>query len=1088
MNRDCDCCTGMQPETPQTTANRPGLSALTYRVGTHASFRQTMLAGLSSQERLALARLKTRLPDDFAIALLDAWATVADVLTFYQERIANEGYLRTATERRSILELARLVGYELRPGVAASVYLAFTLDPDCNDETVSIPAGTQAQSVPQANELPQTFETAQEEPARTDWNQLQPRLTRPQYITPFNVEQRSTLWIAGIDANLKANDRLLFMFDNRALAAVRALQTVDVQASDRRTALTLLPVEPPEATRRVIGRSVASPIQAISSQQLRRLTAPPTLPPRNQLRLTRSTAQAFNPASDFAPKVLTRLLPTLKKSFYPAWRNTPVTAPAMLENVYKFGVKASPFGHNAPLRIVYDDNGRPIGTEEWPLNTVGYTVEWLTDADTLISNVLVQNQGRQSIGRLSRDEDEVVLDNVRVTLESTTSGGEFPQLQSLTYRFFDATTAALLKTIRLSSLSYEPASQFEVDSEGPRDFYNSPADYTIGTRTVVGEFNSTLFRVRDTDAGSLVAASQRRVLPLDGPYDQVLPQSWVLLERPGLEAEEFRVIAVQSVSLARYGITGKVTQLLLDGDWLTDGDRLLSDIRDVTIYAQSEPLTLTEAVIDPVAEPVAGADIELAALYDGLAAGRWLIICGERTDIPNTAGVEACELVMLAAVRQDVAPIPAAELVLVDEGEETTLPGDTPHSFLQLATPLAYTYKRDTVTIYGNVAKATHGETHTEVLGSGDGSQSFQTFMLRQPPLTQVSAPTAAGIQSTLQVRVNQVQWHEVRSLGAVGPGDLTFTTRTDDAGNTTVTFGDGQRGARLPSGIENVQATYRSGIGRGGNVQAEQISLLGSRPLGVKAVINPLAASGGADAESRDQARLNVPLAVMALDRLVSLQDYEDFARTFAGVGKASAVQLTDGRRQVIHLTIAGEDDIPITPTSDLYRNLQQALRQLGSPNRWVQLATRDLMVLIIAAKVRLQPDYAWEFVGPAMRARLLDTFSFQQRALGQDVQSSEVIAAMHAIPGVAAVDLDVLASLAESDVINPAEAANDDRDTWLDKLAAIATPAPGQPPSPRLRVELGRVSPYGRQLLPAQLALLSPTLPDTLKLEVLS
>ena len=56
--------------------------------------------------------------DDFSIALLDAWATVADVLTFYQERIANEAYLRTATERLSVLELARLIGYQLRPGVA----------------------------------------------------------------------------------------------------------------------------------------------------------------------------------------------------------------------------------------------------------------------------------------------------------------------------------------------------------------------------------------------------------------------------------------------------------------------------------------------------------------------------------------------------------------------------------------------------------------------------------------------------------------------------------------------------------------------------------------------------------------------------------------------------------------------------------------------------------------------------------------------------------------------------------------------------------------------------------------------------------
>lgn len=64
-----------------------------------------------------LRKLTSREADDATIALLDAWATVADVLTFYQERIANEGYLRTATERRSVLELARLVGYQPRPGV-----------------------------------------------------------------------------------------------------------------------------------------------------------------------------------------------------------------------------------------------------------------------------------------------------------------------------------------------------------------------------------------------------------------------------------------------------------------------------------------------------------------------------------------------------------------------------------------------------------------------------------------------------------------------------------------------------------------------------------------------------------------------------------------------------------------------------------------------------------------------------------------------------------------------------------------------------------------------------------------------------------
>src|SRR5262249_11622782 len=115
--RPCRCCEGIEPITPVPIENRPGLPALAYRVGTHASFLSTMLARLSELRlelpgvapdgqpvAISIAPLRaltTRSPSDASIALLDAWATVADVLTFYQERIANEGFLRTATERYS---------------------------------------------------------------------------------------------------------------------------------------------------------------------------------------------------------------------------------------------------------------------------------------------------------------------------------------------------------------------------------------------------------------------------------------------------------------------------------------------------------------------------------------------------------------------------------------------------------------------------------------------------------------------------------------------------------------------------------------------------------------------------------------------------------------------------------------------------------------------------------------------------------------------------------------------------------------------------------------------------------------------------
>ena len=231
MNETCRCCEGIHKVTPLTTSNRPGLNALSYRIGTHASFLETMKACLSNLELTAedfdsaagsangrlrpLLNLTTRAESDPAIALLDAWALVADVLAFYQERIANEGFLRTAVERRSILELARLIGYRLRPGVAASVHLAYTLE---KNTAVVIPEGARSQSVPGPGELPQSFETADKLAARAEWNTLQARLTQPQLT--FGAE---SLYFKGIATKLKPNDPLLIRCGTSTRTLLRVL-------------------------------------------------------------------------------------------------------------------------------------------------------------------------------------------------------------------------------------------------------------------------------------------------------------------------------------------------------------------------------------------------------------------------------------------------------------------------------------------------------------------------------------------------------------------------------------------------------------------------------------------------------------------------------------------------------------------------------------------------------------------------------------------------------------------------------------------------------------------------------------------------
>ncbi len=485
---------------------------------------------------------------------------------------------------------------------------------------------------------------------------------------------------------------------------------------------------------------------------------------------------------------------------------------------------------------------------------------------------------------------------------------------------------------------------------------------------------------------------------------------------------------------------------------------------------------MAEEEIDPVEGAVCDDVIELDGLYDGLKSGRWLIVKGERTDIQGTSGVVASELAMLASVTQGVRKLP---LVDGEDQTEIDLPGDKTHTFLKLAEKLAYSYKLDSVTIYANVAKATHGETRNEILGSGDASRAFQEFQLRQHRLTYLAAATPAGAKSTLQVRVDDVLWHGAESLAGLEPVDRSYITNTDDDGKTSVIFGNGEHGSRLPTAVENVKAVYRSGIGKPGNVRAGQISLLAKRPLGVKAVTNPLPATGGADRENRDQARRNVPLAVLALDRLVSVQDYADFARTFTGIGKARASRLTDGRRQVVFITIAGAEDIPIDCNSDLYINLLSALYKFGDPHLIVRLKIRELLLLLISARVKVKPDFLWDNVEPLIRAELLDAFSFERRDLGQDVLLSEVISAIQGVRGVDYVDVDYIAGIPEKKLFDGVRRILTPDDI-VDEIQSVLEKGPG--PKPRIPVNLAAKEKEYGIFRPDQIAYLSPDVPDTL------
>jgi hypothetical protein len=94
--------------------------------------------------------------------LVDLFAYMGDIILYYQDRIANESFLNTAAERRSVIDLLRLIGYELKPPVAASADLnLFFNAPGSGELTlVTVPRGMQFAT--RANgSVSQTFEYLQ---------------------------------------------------------------------------------------------------------------------------------------------------------------------------------------------------------------------------------------------------------------------------------------------------------------------------------------------------------------------------------------------------------------------------------------------------------------------------------------------------------------------------------------------------------------------------------------------------------------------------------------------------------------------------------------------------------------------------------------------------------------------------------------------------------------------------------------------------------------------------------------------------------------------------------------------------------------
>lgn len=219
-------------------------------------------------------------------------------------------------------------------------------------------------------------------------------------------------------------------------------------------------------------------------------------------------------------------------------------------------------------------------------------------------------------------------------------------------------------------------------------------------------------------------------------------------------------------------------------------------------------------------------------------------------------------------------------------------PGAVSNNRMVLTTPYAgSTTTAVTANVYDQRIEVVQGLTITD---------NFISPTANSPSFV-VKLTTTPVIQGSVGVTVNGTAWNQVNSFAKSASDATDFVFITTSAGQPLVIFGDGTFGAMVPTGAV-INVTYRVGGGTSGNVPLNSFStsitgLLSSTssPITIQITNNTGVGTGGQEAETLEQARINIPAASRANDRAVTLEDYQTMAMSYPGVSFARAVVRTE-------------------------------------------------------------------------------------------------------------------------------------------------------------------------------------------------
>ena len=166
---------------------------------------------------------------DFGVMMMEAFSAIGDDLSYIQDRVAAEAALETATQRRSLVRMARLVDYEPAPAISARVMLQLEMA-----NAAMVPAGSLVSAAgPDTTsiffEIGEGLEDATKYQTDSQWNELTP------YFFDDSVRclkvGATGMWIEGHGFGLQPNQLLLIETQAATTADPSVRQIVQLAAT-----------------------------------------------------------------------------------------------------------------------------------------------------------------------------------------------------------------------------------------------------------------------------------------------------------------------------------------------------------------------------------------------------------------------------------------------------------------------------------------------------------------------------------------------------------------------------------------------------------------------------------------------------------------------------------------------------------------------------------------------------------------------------------------------------------------------------------------------------------------------------------------